>query len=81
MGFGKQDLDLVLVPTGLLIMFVYHLVLLYRYLHKPDTTFMGYENEGKKSWVENIMKASITSSSFMRFGYFSNIFINYNLSL
>ncbi|GMY37450.1 hypothetical protein FCV25MIE_32693 [Fagus crenata] len=56
MGFGKQDLDLVLVPTGLLIMFVYHLVLLYRYLHKPDTTFMGYENEGKKSWVENIMK-------------------------
>ncbi|GMY37449.1 hypothetical protein FCV25MIE_32692 [Fagus crenata] len=50
MGFGKQDLDLVLVPSGLLIMFVYHLVLLYRYLHKPDTTFMGYENEGKKSW-------------------------------
>ncbi|KAK4589817.1 hypothetical protein RGQ29_020416 [Quercus rubra] len=55
-SFGRQDLDLVLVPSGLLIMFVYHLVLLFRYIHRPHTTFMGFENNDKRAWVESIMK-------------------------
>ncbi|KAF3961498.1 hypothetical protein CMV_013888 [Castanea mollissima] len=55
-SFEKQDLDLVLVPTGLLIMFVYHLDLLFRYVYRPHTTFMGSENNEKRAWVENIMK-------------------------
>ena len=66
-SFGRQDLDLVLVPSGLLIMFVYHLVLLFRYIHRPHTTFMGFENNDKRAWVESIMKASIASFSFILF--------------
>ncbi|XP_059639065.1 uncharacterized protein LOC132281368, partial [Cornus florida] len=57
MNFQKQDLDLVLVPIGLLIMFGYHLYLLYRCLNLPHTTVIGYENNDKKAWVERIMQA------------------------
>ncbi|XP_021830243.1 uncharacterized protein LOC110770409 [Prunus avium] len=56
MAFGKEDLDLVLVPSGLLIMFVYHIILLYRYLHLPHTTVIGFENNDKRAWVERIMQ-------------------------
>ncbi|KAI3434132.1 uncharacterized protein J3R85_006937 [Psidium guajava] len=56
MGFEKRDLDVVLVPSGLLIMFVYHLQLLYRYLHQPHTTSMGFENFNKLFWVRANMK-------------------------
>ncbi|XP_015875087.1 uncharacterized protein LOC107411921 [Ziziphus jujuba] len=57
MALEKEYLDLVLVPIGLLIMFAYHLFLLYRYLHHPLTTVMGYENQDKKVWVDKIMQA------------------------
>ncbi|XP_030460243.2 uncharacterized protein LOC115680563 [Syzygium oleosum] len=56
MGFEKKDLDVVLVPCGLLIMFVYHFHLLYRYLHQPHTTVMGFENFNKRFWVQAIMQ-------------------------
>ncbi|CAB4309420.1 unnamed protein product [Prunus armeniaca] len=56
MAFGKEDLDLVLVPSGLLIMFLYHIILLYRYLHLPHTTAIGFENNDKRAWVERIMQ-------------------------
>ncbi|GMP53019.1 hypothetical protein CsSME_00018621 [Camellia sinensis var. sinensis] len=39
----KEHLDVILVPSGLLIMFGYHLYLLYRYLKLPHTTTMGTE--------------------------------------
>ncbi|XP_028798474.1 uncharacterized protein LOC114753937 [Neltuma alba] len=54
--FQKEYLDLVLVPCGLLIMFLYHLCLLYRYLHRPHTTSMGFENNDKREWVHRIMQ-------------------------
>ncbi|KAI6705245.1 hypothetical protein NL676_008207 [Syzygium grande] len=56
MGFEKKDLDVVLVPSGMLIMFLYHLQLLYRYLHRPHTTCMGFENFNKRFWVQAIMQ-------------------------
>jgi uncharacterized membrane protein len=56
MAFQKEYLDLVLVPSGLLIMFAYHLFLLYRYLNCPHTTVMGFENNDKIAWVERIMQ-------------------------
>lgn len=56
MGFEKKDLDLVLVPSGLLIMFGYHLFLLHRYLHQPHTTVMGFENHSKRFWVQANMQ-------------------------
>ncbi|KAI4312220.1 hypothetical protein MLD38_037057 [Melastoma candidum] len=55
-GFGKQDLDVVLVPCGLILMFGYHLVLLYTYLRLPHTTVMGFENHDKRAWVCSIMQ-------------------------
>ncbi|MCD9560099.1 hypothetical protein HAX54_018542 [Datura stramonium] len=58
MVFQKEYLDLLLVPTGLSIMFLYHLYLLYRYLTIPHTTIMGFENNDKRAWVERIMQAS-----------------------
>ncbi|KAF5474461.1 hypothetical protein F2P56_006357 [Juglans regia] len=56
MAFQKEYLDLVLVPSGLLIMLAYHLFLLYRYLNLPHTTAMGFENNDKIAWVERIMQ-------------------------
>nr|GMC88237.1 uncharacterized protein LOC109158615 [Ipomoea batatas] len=53
----KESLDLFLVPTGLLVMFAYHLILLYRYLHTPHTTVIGFENNDKRAWVEKVMQA------------------------
>ncbi|XP_030512802.1 uncharacterized protein LOC115726874 [Rhodamnia argentea] len=63
MGFEKKDLDLVLVPSGLLIMFVYHVQLLYRYLNKPHTTVMGFENFNKRFWVQAIMQGEKKDTS------------------
>lgn len=56
MSFIKEDLDLVLVPAGLLIMFAYHLFLLYRYIHLPHTTVIGFENTDKEAWVERVLQ-------------------------
>ncbi|CAH9130424.1 unnamed protein product [Cuscuta epithymum] len=61
--FEKKYIDLLLVPAGLLFMFAYHLFLLYRYLHTPHTTVIGFENNDKRAWVEKIMQSSSSSSS------------------
>ncbi|MFQ6644412.1 hypothetical protein Gotur_018013 [Gossypium turneri] len=57
MSFEKENLDLILVPAGLLIMFAYHLFLLYRYIHRPHTTVIGFENTDKEAWVERVLQA------------------------
>ncbi|XP_042479354.1 uncharacterized protein LOC122060226 [Macadamia integrifolia] len=56
MAFGVQYLDLILVPGGLLIMFTYHLYLIYRVRTNPKATTIGYENLNKKSWVKCMME-------------------------
>ncbi|GMH26956.1 hypothetical protein Nepgr_028799 [Nepenthes gracilis] len=56
MAFPEQNLDLVLVPSGLLLMFGYHLFLLYRYIQLPHTTAIGFINSDAKAWAERIMK-------------------------
>lgn len=56
MDFNKEYLDVVLVPTGLLIMLIYHLFLLYKYFHQPLSTSMGYENNDKRNWVAGILQ-------------------------
>ncbi|CAA2981632.1 uncharacterized protein LOC111392975 [Olea europaea subsp. europaea] len=55
----KDYLDLVLVPSGLLLMFGYHLFLLYRYLKFPQTTIMGLENHNKRAWVERMSEVDV----------------------
>ncbi|XWS12587.1 hypothetical protein CRYUN_Cryun37aG0102800 [Craigia yunnanensis] len=62
MSFRKENLDLVLVPAGLLIMFAYHLILFYRYLHRPHTTVIGFENNDKEAWVERADKDDISNA-------------------
>ncbi|XVF25733.1 hypothetical protein REPUB_Repub13aG0239200 [Reevesia pubescens] len=62
MSFRKESLDLVLVPAGLLIMFAYHIILLYRYLYRPHTTVIGFENHDKEAWVERADKDDIKNA-------------------
>lgn len=56
MAFQKEALDLVLVPSGLVLMFSYHLFLLYRCLHLPHTTVIGYEKNDMRAWVDKVMQ-------------------------
>ncbi|KAJ0045530.1 hypothetical protein Pint_06534 [Pistacia integerrima] len=55
MYLRKEDLDLVLVPAGLLMMLTYHFFLLYRYLNLPQTTALGFENHNRRAWVGRIV--------------------------
>ncbi|KAL9236809.1 hypothetical protein vseg_011435 [Gypsophila vaccaria] len=61
MGIKKECLDLILVPCGLMMLFVYHLYSLYRYINFPETTNMGFENHNKRAWVQRIMKGCSTN--------------------
>ncbi|XP_073285417.1 uncharacterized protein [Primulina huaijiensis] len=56
-GWKEDYLDILLVPLGILLMLVYHLSLLYRYLKCPDTIDIGYENHTKRAWVERMYLA------------------------
>ncbi|CAN6546366.1 unnamed protein product [Malus baccata var. baccata] len=56
--FQKEYLDVVLVPSGLLIMLIYHLFLLYKYVNYPLSTAIGSENNDKKVWVGKILQLS-----------------------
>ncbi|KAJ0836611.1 hypothetical protein HanRHA438_Chr16g0768961 [Helianthus annuus] len=62
MIYQKEKLDLVLVPSGLIVMFGYHLWLLYRCLNCPHTTIIGFENHDKKAWVDKVMQARFFQS-------------------
>ncbi|GJY37412.1 zinc finger, CCHC-type containing protein [Tanacetum coccineum] len=51
-SYIKEYLDLVLVPSALMVMFGYHLWLLYRCLNCPHTTIIGFEKNDKKAWMD-----------------------------
>ncbi|RVW95916.1 Myricetin O-methyltransferase [Vitis vinifera] len=73
MAFEKAHLDLLLVPSALLIMFAYHLFLLYRYLTAPHTTVIGFENNDKRAWVDkrdvgialNVIASNTSAATFL----------------
>ncbi|CAN0853272.1 hypothetical protein LINGRAHAP2_LOCUS5588 [Linum grandiflorum] len=54
MKFEKDYLDLFLVPAGLLILFTYHLYLLYKHHKSPCSTTIGLEAFDKIDWVQAI---------------------------
>ncbi|XP_077228006.1 uncharacterized protein LOC143861007 [Tasmannia lanceolata] len=58
MELQKEYLDMILVPSGLIIMFGYHLLLLYKVLRYPHTTVIGYENHNKRAWVERMLQGA-----------------------
>jgi len=49
-------LDLMLVPSGLLLMVAYHVWLWHRVRTQPHTTIIGTNSTGRRSWVTVIMK-------------------------
>ncbi|KAL6554200.1 hypothetical protein OROMI_019873 [Orobanche minor] len=55
----EEHLDLVLVPSGLLIMLGYHLFHLQQCLNCPENTLIGYENHNKRAWVARILQVTI----------------------
>ncbi|XP_057837874.2 uncharacterized protein LOC131048049 [Cryptomeria japonica] len=56
MVWTKEYLDVVLVPSGLLFLGIYHLYLIYRIIIYPDLTVIGYENGIRKIWVHKMMQ-------------------------
>lgn len=64
MIFPKNDLDLVLVPGGLVIMFAYHLFFLCRYRYAPETTVMGIENADRRAWIDGISEVKLGDRNF-----------------
>ncbi|KAL7087611.1 hypothetical protein ACP275_13G077500 [Erythranthe tilingii] len=55
----KDYLDVILVPSGLLLMLGYHLILVYRYLKCPQYTVIGYENHNKRAWVRRMLQVEM----------------------
>ncbi|CAN6683403.1 unnamed protein product [Malus baccata var. baccata] len=55
MGF-QEYLDVVLDQFGLLILLIYHLFLLYKYINHPLSTAIGSENIDKKNRVGKILQ-------------------------
>lgn len=58
-----ENLDLVLVPTGVLFLVVYHVYLLCRIIKYPNTTVIGFENGNRQVWVQQMMKNMPTNTS------------------
>jgi len=52
----KKFLDLILVPSGLLLMLVYHLWLFYRIMKHPTKTVIGVNAINRRFWVQAMME-------------------------
>uniref|UniRef100_A0A1D1ZAE6 UPF0182 protein BL1029 n=1 Tax=Anthurium amnicola TaxID=1678845 RepID=A0A1D1ZAE6_9ARAE len=76
----KDSIDMVLVPCGLVLMFGYHLFLLYRILRLPHTTVIGYENHNKMAWVERMLQGSSVETGLAVTVISSNISASINLA-
>ena len=52
----KKVLDFVLVPSGLLLMVVYHVWLFYRIMKHPTKTVIGINAINRRFWVQAMME-------------------------
>ncbi|XP_010919292.1 uncharacterized protein [Elaeis guineensis] len=80
MLLDRGSIDLVLVPSGLAILFGYHLFLLYRILRFPHTTVIGYENHNKRAWVERMLQMTPEDTGLALQVISSNISASSNLA-
>ena len=55
---GVEFLDVLLVPSGLLILIIYHCQLTYRVHAFPTTTVIGINQINRQVWVQTMMKVS-----------------------
>lgn len=53
---GKQMVDYMLVPTGLVIMVAYHIWLLYQIVKNPTRTIIGINAINRRFWVRAMME-------------------------
>ncbi|KAG8488094.1 hypothetical protein CXB51_018093 [Gossypium anomalum] len=51
----KEKLDFILVPTGLLVLALYHIWLLFTILKYPTRTVIGLNAESRHQWVHSMM--------------------------
>lgn len=58
----ENRLDCVLVPSGLSVMGIYHIWLLYTIFRYPTRTVVGINSETRLQWVHAIMTVSIPFS-------------------
>eukprot|EP00249_Psilotum_nudum_P002352 c15345_g1_i1 orf=95-808(+) len=56
MAWRQADLDLVLVPAGMLLLLIYHAQLVYRILKFPTTTVIGINLINRQAWVRKMME-------------------------
>jgi hypothetical protein len=61
------NLDLVLVPTGIIFMVGYHIYLVYRIIKHPNSTVIGFENGNRRVWVQQMMEVSIIKTDSVGF--------------
>ncbi|XP_008789976.1 uncharacterized protein LOC103707318 [Phoenix dactylifera] len=80
MLLDRGSIDLVLVPSGLAIMFGYHLFLLYRILRFPHATVIGYENHNKRAWVQRMLQMTPEDTGLALQVISSNISASSNLA-
>lgn len=72
MGWKESNLDLILVPTGFILIMCYHLGLWYKVRTQPFATFIGINTSGRRLWVSSIMKVF-----FFFFCYFFSLIFSY----
>ena len=62
----KKVLDLILVPTGLLVMVAYHSWLLHRVVRHPTKTVIGVNAINRRFWVQAMMEVLICVCAYAR---------------
>ncbi|XP_021773743.1 uncharacterized protein LOC110737719 [Chenopodium quinoa] len=77
MKWHKEELDIILVPGGVLVMFGYHIYLLYRYLRRSEDTSIGFDNHCQKVWAKKLMQIDAMSRG-PAFTAMSNTIISVN---
>lgn len=63
----EEQLDLALVPLGLLVFGVYHAWLLFTLVHNPKRTVIGLNAQSRRQWVFSMMTVSFSSLSLRLF--------------
>ncbi|PKA56665.1 hypothetical protein AXF42_Ash012795 [Apostasia shenzhenica] len=67
----ERQLDLVLVPLGLLALALYHSWLLFAILRRPKSTVIGLNALARRRWVQAIDGVRFPPSPYLFFFLFS----------
>lgn len=76
MGWDSGVLDMVLVPSGVLMMAAYHVYLWLKVKYHPETTIIGINHLNRQEWVNNIMSVRIPPLSLSLYTLFCELSIS-----